>query len=411
MASFQQFINTNVCGYQVIQLIGSGGMGEVYLGQHPSTGEKVAIKFLNSPEFNQRFQNEALIHAEIRHPGVARFHRFDIVGNTPCIVMEYVEGPTLREIMERSGKLVYSEAFDIIIKIVQAIGHLHEQGIIHRDIKPSNIKVAADGSIKLLDFGIAKSDYSPKLTQTGEAIGTIQYMAMEHLQGNADKRSDVWSLGIMFYEMLTGYLPYSSKNLFMLKELMRKGSYTKVGLLNKDVPAPIERVISKALKLKPEQRYQDAGALEHALLNPSSTGVIDNLKAFTTTIIPISSGATSKVSTKPEAVHTPKKPSSRRTFLFAGIASLLLLFVLFRGAIFSTGGNCKGEDCIRVKIDSYVSNARVVYNGKARKLPHVISRAKGTRLNIKIKAKGYQEAPHTITFNKNDEYKYQLTKK
>lgn len=194
-----EFYQNLINGYRLSSELGRGGMGVVYLGIHAGTGDKVAIKILNNPEFEQRFRNEMEILARIQHPVITFLHDISKVGQKTCIIMEYVGGVTLHELIRRQGKLNYNQAKGIFQQMLEGVAFVHSNNIIHRDIKPGNIKVDDTGNVKILDFGIVKGDFSEHLTRTGEAIGTFQYMSPEQLRGKPDKRSDIWSLGVTFY--------------------------------------------------------------------------------------------------------------------------------------------------------------------------------------------------------------------
>src|SRR5438445_282462 len=190
-------------------------MGEVYRATNLQTKALVAVKALTPTGESEtalaRFRNEAVIQYNLRHPNVAELYEYFSYQNTPCIVMEFVEGRTLNEWIRETDGLEVDKALEIMADICDAVSYMHSKGTIHRDIKSENIRVNARGQAKLLDFGISIGKNSPALTRTGYAIGTAEKMAPEQHQGlRGDARSDVWSLGVLLYEMVTGVPPFSN---------------------------------------------------------------------------------------------------------------------------------------------------------------------------------------------------------
>ncbi len=207
-------VRDTIGNYRLIEFLGAGGMGEVYRGVHLSTGSTMAVKILTAvdrlPSLTERFRNEARIQSLLQHPNIAHLEEFLEGDGAPCIVMEYVDGETLDQRVHRRGALPQEEAFSIAASVIDAVGYLHERGIIHRDIKPSNVKVTEAGVVKLLDFGIAKGPGSPALTTQGSVIGTLQSLAPEQLSGSpATRLTDIWALGVVLYELATGQHPFS----------------------------------------------------------------------------------------------------------------------------------------------------------------------------------------------------------
>jgi protein phosphatase len=240
-------------------------MGEVYRGVDP-TGAVVAVKLLtvvqDAPALAKRFRNEARIHATLHHPHIARMHEFIAAAPTPAIVMEYVDGDTLDHLLRRQGGLPMSRLVELAVPLIDAVGHMHARGIIHRDIKSSNVKVSAAGVIKLLDFGIAKGPGSPALTADGSVIGTLQSLAPEQLAGvPADRRSDIWSLGVLLYEMVTGTHPFATDDLVTMTARIRAGKYAPPSQRHPDLPSSIDAIISRCLRVIPTQRYHSCEAL------------------------------------------------------------------------------------------------------------------------------------------------------
>jgi serine/threonine-protein kinase len=250
-------------GYQVAELLGSGGMGEVYRATHPQIKRTVAIKLLKhvTGALRERSINEARIQAGLQHPNIAALHDFLEWEGQPCLILEYVDGQTLAELLATRQRLAPAEALKYFQDIVAAVAYLHQHRIIHRDLKAHNIKISSTGAVKLLDFGIAKDHAAPKMTMTGNVIGTLCCLAPEQLEGRADARSDVWALGVLLYQMVTGRLPFEPPTLQQFYEQIKKGSYPAAAKLNPSVTPALDALIAHCLKKNPAERPQDADEL------------------------------------------------------------------------------------------------------------------------------------------------------
>ncbi len=250
---------------EILGFIGKGGMGAVYKARQPALDRYVALKILppqvaSGPGFAERFSREARALARLSHPNIVAVHEFGQVNGLPFFVMEFVDGLTLRQ-LERSGRLSPREALQIVPQICEALQFAHDEGIVHRDIKPENILLDKKGRVKIADFGIAKimgSGSEPPLTETRSAIGTPQYMAPEQVEKpeTVDHRADIFSLGVVFYEMLTGELPLGK-----FAPPSRK--------VNVDVR--LDDVVLRSLEKEPERRYQYASQVKTAVDTIAST--------------------------------------------------------------------------------------------------------------------------------------------
>lgn len=263
-------IGSTLGSYRIDGLIGYGGMGEVYRASHTAIERTVAIKLLvnlsTERRLIDRFRNEARIHARLSHPGVATLYDFLETAQGPAIVMEFVAGRTIDEEMRRSRRLSWSEAMGVLRDVAEAVAYLHENGIVHRDIKPNNVKITPSGRAKLLDFGIAKDVRSPKLTVAEKIIGTVQYMAPEQLVGRAaTPASDVWALGVLFYEMLTGSQPFAENSISGLLKRIGAAEYRPVAEVDPRIPNDCRQIIDRCLQADPAARYPNAGALLAAM--------------------------------------------------------------------------------------------------------------------------------------------------
>jgi len=263
---------TRLGSYEIVALIGGGGMGEVYRGRDTTLNRDVAIKILlpavaHDPERLARFEREAQILASLNHPGIAHIHGFEQSDGVHALVMELVEGPTLAERIER-GPLPIDEALNIVKQIAEAVEAAHEQGIVHRDLKPANIKLRADDTVKVLDFGLAKafepstpasdSSSSPTtLTEAGLILGTAAYMSPEQARGKAvDRRTDTWAFGCILFEMLAGRraFPGETASDAIAAVLEREPDWK---LLPIETPPGIVRLLHRTIEKNPKRRLHD----------------------------------------------------------------------------------------------------------------------------------------------------------
>ena len=210
-------IGKTISHYKILEKLGEGGMGEVYLAEDLKLERQVAIKFLpqhltKDKDNVERFQREAKAAASLNHPNIVTIHDVIEEDDQICIVMEYVQGQSLRDIINTSSQFPIPNSTEIIIQIAEGLSQAHQSGIVHRDIKPENIIIDIDGRVKILDFGLAKLKGASKLTKESSTLGTVNYMSPEQIQGrDADHRSDIWSVGIVFYELLTGEPPFKGE--------------------------------------------------------------------------------------------------------------------------------------------------------------------------------------------------------
>jgi serine/threonine-protein kinase len=247
-----------MAGYKIQERIGIGGMGEVYKAFHPGLNRVAAIKILYQNDMAERFKNEAYIQSSVSHPNIAKLYEYIQYGTTPCIIMEYVEGYSLDAYILKKGRLDNEETENILGQIAAALVYLHDKDILHRDIKPQNFKVERDGTVKMLDFGISKNKYTPKLTQLGFVVGTTEYMAPEQFHQEVNKKSDIWSLGVMTYEMLTGHLPFDASNPFSLRAKIIKASFTDPKIFVPQLSPKLATIIDRTLRTNVSSRMSAA---------------------------------------------------------------------------------------------------------------------------------------------------------
>jgi serine/threonine protein kinase len=258
-------LNALIGEYRVVELIGAGGMGQVYKAVHTHLDRVIAIKAL-SPELAdgpalQRFYGEAGIQASLKHPGVAEYLGFYEYQGRPCIFMEYVDGETLAAIVRRRGALPLAEAVRILRDIAAVAANFHAQGVVHRDLKSNNVKVNSAGRVKILDFGIARHRRSERLTRLGAVIGTPDALAPEQIRGApVTEATDVWQLGVMFYELLTGRLPFQAASEPETFAKILAADYRPA-----EVPAGLKRILARCLERDASRRYANAAELLAAL--------------------------------------------------------------------------------------------------------------------------------------------------
>ncbi len=259
-------IPSEIGEYQVTGFLGAGGMGEVYQAVHSRLGRTVAVKVLTdmdrSAGFVERFVNEARIQASLHHPHIATLYDFFEYGGRPCIIMEYVDGQTLEARIRMQGRLPVAEALAVFRAVVDAGAYIHGHGIVHRDVKPSNVKISTRGEVKLLDFGIARNPQTPGLTRTGAVVGTPEYFAPEQIHGQrADARTDVWALGVLLYEMVTGRVPFEASSLVELYRRIDQADYPAPAALGVALPADVAALVAGCLRRRPSERFASAQAL------------------------------------------------------------------------------------------------------------------------------------------------------
>jgi len=257
--------------YEIIDKVGSGGMADVYKAKCHRLNRYVAIKVLKSEyssdkNFVSKFRNEAQSAAGLSHPNIVNVYDVGEDNGLYYIVMELVEGITLKRFIERKGHLEIKEAVGISIQIAQGMEAAHANHIIHRDIKPQNIIISREGKVKVTDFGIAKAATSNTVTQN--AIGSVHYLSPEQARGGySDERSDIYSLGVTLYEMLTGRVPFAGDNTVSVALLHIQGEATPVRELNPSVSVSLDKIVQKCMQKKQERRYQSASELIQDLKN------------------------------------------------------------------------------------------------------------------------------------------------
>src|SRR5215470_3856529 len=270
--------------FEILQLLGEGGMGAVYKAHDRELEKDVALKLIRTelarnPGILQRFKQEIILARQITHRNVIRIFDIGQADAHKYITMEYLEGRDLRAVLREKSKLPPEEAAKIVLQICRALEAAHGEGVIHRDLKPQNIMLDGNGRAYVMDFGIARSAYLPGMTQTGALVGTPEYMSPEQAKGEKlDERSDLFSLGVIFYELLTATSPYpADAPLATLWKRLQEKPKPPVEV-DPEVPKALSDIVMKALEIEPENRWANAGEIAQQLelwLGPSSgTSVI-----------------------------------------------------------------------------------------------------------------------------------------
>jgi serine/threonine protein kinase len=262
---------------QIEGVISRSGMASIYKAKDLMTGQAVAVKvphqqFESDPASFARFQREAEIGKKLNHPKILRL--LDVGEHSrPYIVMEYLEGKTLDQVMNKIRPLPISDAVQIASQVCDALAYMHQHKIVHRDLKPQNIMICNDGSLRIMDFGIAKSTEMRRITFAGfsPAMGTPDYMAPEQVQGKrGDERTDIYSLGAVLYETATGSVPFEGDNPFIVMNSRITGDPIPPRKLNREIPKEIEEIILHAMEREPHRRYASAAAMKVELDNPDA---------------------------------------------------------------------------------------------------------------------------------------------
>lgn len=351
--------------YKIVEHLGRGGMAEVYKAYQEHLDRYVAIKLMHSflasdQDFLSRFKREAKAMAALTHPNIISVYDFDVQGDTYYIVMEYIEGGTLKDLIEmhtrRGEKLSLARAVQIILELADALSFAHSRGMIHRDIKPANVMVNGRGSAILMDFGIAKMTSGPTYTATGAMIGTPAYMSPEQGIGKpGDERSDLYSLGVLFFQLVTGQLPYDAETPLAVVLKHVNDPIPSPQKLNANIPPLIEEVILQALAKNPDDRYPSVHefgrslryAVKHSTMD---TGVPQALLQDKPTPLPLKTAGPTAVSAQPAGTiiapaapatvvaesPAPKTEKTPVNWVWGAVALLFLaVVVLGGGAMFS----------------------------------------------------------------------------
>lgn len=263
-----KFVGKRLDGrYEIQEIIGVGGMAVVYKARDNVEDRIVAIKilkdeFTSNEEFLRRFKNESKAIAMLSHPNIVKVYDVSFGDLLQYIVMEYIDGITLKEYIERQGSLRWKDAVHFALQILRGLQHAHDKGIVHRDVKPQNIMVLPDGTIKVTDFGIARFARSEQRTITDKAIGSVHYISPEQARGErTDEKADIYSVGVMLYEMLTGQVPFQAESAVSVAIMQLQRDPKPPTELNPSIPLGLEQITMHAMQKNPERRYQSAAEM------------------------------------------------------------------------------------------------------------------------------------------------------
>ncbi len=259
--------------YRIMSRVGHGGMAEVYEANDIILKKTVAIKFIredvmSNPVNLKRFENEANIVAQLNDPNIVKIYNHGVVEGRPYIAYEFINGQSLKEALDFRTRFSLQEAVDIMLQLTSALNCAHSNNIVHRDIKPDNIFIMTDGTIKLGDFGIAQIEkIRSHLTNTNEVVGSVHYMAPEIAQGKpATFKSDIYAMGVTFFELLTGHLPFEKSNPVDVAVSQVKDKFPPIRKYVVNCPKEIERIVDKACKKNPKERYESVMEMQADLL-------------------------------------------------------------------------------------------------------------------------------------------------
>ncbi|MFC2085270.1 protein kinase [Bacteroidota bacterium] len=305
-------VGKTILHYRIIEQVGQGGMGVVYLAEDTKLKREVAIKFLPphisaSTEERKRFEIEAQAAAALNHPNIAHIYAIEESNDEMFIVMEYIDGQELKEMISRD-KVDIEESIKIAVQIAEGLETAHNKGVVHRDIKSSNIMITKDGKVKIMDFGLAKIKGVTELTKIGSTVGTAAYMSPEQAKGEVvDNKTDIWSLGVVFYEMLSGTLPFKGDYEQAIIYSILNEEPKAVSEINRSVSLQLDNIVTKTLAKNPTERIQNTDEL------------LVNLKAI---------GEGLEGVDRESTVSQNKKSKRKTPYFYAGIAFIIVLITL-----------------------------------------------------------------------------------
>ncbi len=324
--------------YEIIQKIGGGGMALVYKAKCRLLNRYVAVKilrpeFISDEDFINKFEKESQAAASLSHPNIVNIYDVGTDNDVHYIVMEYVDGKTLKKYIKEKGLLKNDEVINISKQIALALQHAHDNHIVHRDIKPHNILITEDGRAKVTDFGIARAITSSTLTNTGNVIGSVHYFSPEQARGGfVDEKSDIYSLGVTMFEMITGRVPFSGNTPITVALKHLKEEILPPSMINPDISNGLENIILKAMQKDKNKRYDNAtllyNDLENALNNPEHSVIILDDDESPTRVMP----SINDIDAIEESSDEQKRPT--KLTLAVGIVSALIISVIFVWAIF-----------------------------------------------------------------------------
>jgi serine/threonine-protein kinase len=357
--------------YEIGGVLGRGGMAEVHRGRDLRLGREVAVKVLRhdlarDPSFQVRFRREAQAAASLNHPAIVAVYDTGedrtTTGATPYIVMEYVEGDTLRDVLRREGRLSPERAMSLSADICGALDFSHRNGIVHRDVKPGNVMITPQGTVKVMDFGIARavSDSAATMTSTAAVIGTAQYLSPEQARGESvDARSDVYSLGCLLYELVTGAPPFTGDSPVAVAYQHVREDPRLPSSINPEIPAELDAILLKAMSKNPANRYQSAADMRNDLLRAlagqrvEATPVMGDAEK-TTILAATPGGRHGEDSSWDDDDEQDRRTRKRRIIAVVSVLAVLLLGGAIAAAI-ALGGDPKAQPVAQVQIPPLVN--------------------------------------------------------
>jgi serine/threonine-protein kinase len=322
-------IGSRVGDYEVLEVLGAGGMGRVYKVRNVISDRVEAMKVLlpdleGDTELADRFMREIKVQASLDHPNIAALHTALRLDNQLLMLMEYVEGVTIEAVL-RSGRLPIDKAIDYTAQVLSALSYAHARGVVHRDLKPANMIITPSGVVKLMDFGIAKMAADRKLTQTGRTVGSLYYMSPEQIKGavDLDPRSDLYSLGISLYEMVTGARPFQGDSEYSIMAAHLETNPPPPIQLDPSLPPAISEIILMSLEKDPAQRFQTADAFRAALLS-----VRGPVQTAAQPAVPMATSAAAAVVAPPPQPPPPPPAARSHRGLYIALGSLATIAVI-----------------------------------------------------------------------------------
>ncbi len=335
-------VSGNIGPYEVRRLLGQGGMGSVYLAADPALDRMVAVKLLplqlaDEPQIVERFQREARALAKLRHPNLMHIYTVGEHEGRPYFAMEYVKGSTLSSLIAKIGHIPAPQVARVAAEVLSALDKVHQAEIVHRDIKSGNIMIDEDGRAVLMDFGLARQEQESRLTADYTILGTPNYMSPEQASGEpVDARTDIYSLGIVLYEMLTGAPPFTGKTSFEILRQHIESSVPPPSEIRPDVPEAFDAVVARAVAKSPEDRYQDVRQMAADLAKVCSSETLARLGGAPgvgtePTVLLSQHGAPFESTVQPKGAAGCASASSGRShrWLWGGLAALWVLIGLF----------------------------------------------------------------------------------
>jgi non-specific serine/threonine protein kinase len=332
-ATLSPMIGKTIAHYRILEKLGAGGMGEVYLAEDTELNRQVALKFLPSgyssaPDVLARFKREAQAAAALNHPNIITIYQVAMYEDRPYIAMEHVEGATLSEHV-REHALPVKTILDLTIQIADGLAKAHAAGVVHRDLKPDNILVDADGRPRILDFGLAKLAGVTKITQESSTLGTIYYMSPEQTRGgDVDHRADLFSLGTLLYEMIAGQLPFQGEHSSAVMYAITNEGAQPLARYNNEASDELQRIVSKLMAKNPGERYQSAADLVADLRMEARSGESDVRPAVTATGATVTAAAVTATgaTVTPAPATTPAPGTTKRSpAMWAAIVAVVVV--------------------------------------------------------------------------------------